>query len=117
MREPRILVESAARGETNLGVLMKKLSSKEAKQAQPARDAGSGASVAIASLSVTSGAPIVGDTLTVDAIDLHLRDLSRDRACSLALSARLWGGKSSRLQLEGKAGPFAPESIRLEDKL
>lgn len=129
VKQPRILVESNAQGGTNIEAFIKNLSSgTAAKSAPPPKtSAGSagGASLAVDKLAIDSGEIVWfasgesrnAEGLRIYDIGLHLFDFQGDRTCRLDASARLFQGDNSRLKLEGRAGPFTPDSLPLAGKL
>jgi hypothetical protein len=120
---PRIVVERNVSGKTNLETVLAALSSKREAGARPAAGPGdSGATLAIDELRITSGeillaetaGPKAGDSTVVDGVELRILDFQPDGVGRLELEARLFRGRTSRLKLVGRAGPFAPDSLPVE---
>lgn len=115
---PEVNIESDARGNTNMGLLLAGLA--KGGGAKTAGSAGGG--VAIRSLSITSGtvryaAQAAGTALTIRDIELKLADFSADSTCQLTLRAALFGGRSSRVDFEGRLGPFGATSVPTQGNL
>jgi len=112
LNAPEVNIESDVKGNTNLGLLLAGLAKGGGTNAsEPA-----GGGVAIRSLSITSGtvryaAQGAGAGLTIRDIELSLADFSADSTCRLTLRAALFGGRASRLEFEGRLGPFTATSV------
>ena len=130
IKQPRILVESNAQGGTNVEAFLKNLSGATAAKSAPppkssAGPASGGASLAIDKLAIDGGEILWfgpgesknAEGLRVHDIGLRVFDFQGDRTCRLEVNARLFQGDDSRLKLEGRAGPFAPDSLPLAGKL
>jgi uncharacterized protein involved in outer membrane biogenesis len=106
--QPHIVVETNSRGVTNVGELLKRLSSN-------AGPGGNSTSLAVDQFTITSGSLAIAGSQNVDiqAIDIRLSNFSSDRRCKLEASAKLFGGGSSTLKLDGTAGPFGANSLPL----
>jgi uncharacterized protein involved in outer membrane biogenesis len=116
LHEPVLTIERDRKGSTNLAALFVRMSKDEATS----REAGSkGGDLSIDSLAVESGTVRyqgpgkAGDEegLTIRDIDLALADFAADKTCHMTVEARLFEGRSSRLDFEGRAGPFGKESL------
>ncbi len=120
VEQPRILVETNAQDVTNVQAFVRGLStpsgSKAHGEAEAVSEQGRDAGLAIDALYVTAGRLVSPEAKASD-IDLSLLDFSTDRTCRVAMTARLFGGGNSRLQVEGRAGPFAPDSLPLDGVL
>jgi len=77
---------------------------------------GDGKSVSIGSLSITGGT-VNYQGLTVRDIDLALSDFGAGQKCRVTLGARLFGGRDSRLDFKGEAGPAGAGSLPAEGSL
>lgn len=119
---PRIAVETGARGVTNVEALLKKLST-PTSGTQPAADQGSATSLGIGDFRVSSGEVLISGAdsaqppLRISAIALRLQDLSAASSCRLTVSGRLFDGRDSGFQVEGRAGPFVSEALPIDGKL
>ena len=115
IEEPRVTVETNARGITNLEAVMKKAST-----GSSSTSAGTTTTpLAVDDFSISSGSLAYSGTqsVKVDAIDIRLRDFSADRRCHLEASAKFFGGHNSGFKLDAQAGPFASDSLPLEGTL
>ncbi len=110
--EPHIVVETNARGLSNVGELLKKVSSGGGV-------AGNTSTLAVDEFSINSGTLAISGSqnVNIQAIDIRLSNFSTDRRCRLESSAKLFGGGSSSLKLDGQAGPFGADSLPLEGTL
>src|SRR5258708_5295279 len=123
---PHIMVESDERGHTNLEVFLKTVSARRQASGNKAAGAGNGAThdpppkkealLAINDLSANSGSLTYGGAKDLDLgdISVRLRGLCQDEPCQLRASAKLFGGKVSSLKIEGRIGPFGPDSLPLD---
>lgn len=111
IQQPQIVVETNPRGLTNVGELLKRISS--------GPSTGNAPGLAVDELSITSGTLALsgGQAVNIQAIEIRLRDFSNDRRCRLEASAKLFGGRTSSLKLTAQAGPFASESFPLDGTL
>jgi uncharacterized protein involved in outer membrane biogenesis len=121
---PRLRIETNAKGETNLEALTKHPAGGPASSpAPPASGSGSGSTLSIEELVITGGAVAVtgGATLNNRSIEIRLHDFSNDSAsggrCRLEISAKLFGGARSNFKLEGQAGPFTNGALPIEGTL
>src|SRR5579864_2675365 len=119
---PLINAETNAQGISNIEALLKKEKGKSSP-APAASTSTSATGLVVNEFSVTSGEITVLDSarkegkMEMSAIDLHVRDFSRDQPCSVEFSAKLFGGDSSRIHLTGHAGPFGSDSLPLNGTL
>src|SRR5260370_8738754 len=123
---PHIMVESDERGHTNLEVFLRMVTARRQASGNKAAGAGNGAThdpppkkealFAINDLSANSGSLTYGGAKDVDLgdISVRLRGLCQDEPCQLRASAKLFGGKVSSLKIEGRIGPFGPDSLPLD---
>jgi uncharacterized protein involved in outer membrane biogenesis len=115
---PEVNIDSDVKGNTNLGLLLAGLAKGGGAKASDS----TGDGVAIRSLSITSGtvhyaAQAGGAALTIRDIELKLADFSADSTCRLILGATLFGGRASRLDFEGRLGPFTATSVPAQGNL
>ncbi len=118
LTEPEVNIESDVKGNTNLGLLLAGLT----KGGGTNTSETGGGGVAIRSLSITSGtvryaAQAGAPGLTIRDIELKLADFSADSTCRLTLQAALFGGKASRVEFEGRLGPFTAASVPTQGNL
>lgn len=120
--EPQIAIEKNAQGLSNAGAMLQSMSS--APGATTSGSAGSGnkasaSRLAIDDFSVTSGSVTLpgSQSPSIQALDLHLSNLSAGSACKLEVSAKLFGGSTSRLMVDAQAGPFTSGSLPLDGKV
>jgi uncharacterized protein involved in outer membrane biogenesis len=111
IEDPKINVETNAKGHTNVSDLVSKVSSSSGSSAN-------GPSLSVEELTISNGTLIVSgsESVSLQGIDIKLTNFAGDRRCHLTASAKLYGGNSS-FQLDGQAGPFAAESLPLEGTL
>ena len=107
LREPLVNIETDAKGNTNAGALLAGLTSGGESK---------GGSASIDRLSVSGGtiqyagqAPAAG--FAIRDIELSLEDFGADKSCRLTLGARLFGGKTSRLDFQGRVGPAGADTL------
>jgi uncharacterized protein involved in outer membrane biogenesis len=127
--QPHIMVEPAERGHTNLEIFLKTLAARRRAPAVTATSSGntamgnpppkSDALLAINDLSAKSGSLTYAGAKDVDLgdISVRLRGLCQDQPCQLQASAKLFGGKVSSLKIEGRIGPFGPDSLPLDGSM
>jgi uncharacterized protein involved in outer membrane biogenesis len=110
--EPHIVIETNARGLSNVGALLQKLS------ANPG-GAGNNTSLTVDDFSIDSGTLAIAGSqnVNIQAIDIRLSNFSTDRRCKVEASAKLFGDGSSTLKLDGAAGPFGADSLPLSATL
>jgi uncharacterized protein involved in outer membrane biogenesis len=116
---PEVNIESDVKGNTNLGLLLAGLTKGGGTKAS---EPGGGGGVAIRRLSITSGtvhyaAQAAGPGLAIRDIELSLADFSADSTCRLTLRAALFGGRASRVEFEGRLGPFTATSVPTQGNL
>ncbi len=124
IESPRIAVESDARNQTNIEALLKALSSPGApvKDPQPA-ESSSAPALGINDFRLTDGEVLISGAnsgeppLRISAIGLRVQDLSAGTNCGLNLSGKLFGGRDSGFEVEGRAGPFMPQVLPIKGKL
>lgn len=123
IRKPRLVIERNARGQTNLEVVLRKLSREPGALAKTAADAQtSGARVAVSELSLRGGEILVGGpgsgkppvSMLLDELDFRLLDFQPETKSRWELTARLFRGNNSRVRLSGRTGPFRPDSLPVE---
>jgi uncharacterized protein involved in outer membrane biogenesis len=107
LREPVVNIETNAKGNTNAGALLARLGS---------GGGSTGGRASIDRLSVIGGtiqyagqAPAAG--FAIRDIELSLEDFGTDKSCHLTLGARLFGGKTSRLDFQGRVGPAGSDTL------
>jgi uncharacterized protein involved in outer membrane biogenesis len=124
--QANIIVVADEHGHTNLEVFLKRVSgprvpaNKTAGAANgPSPPPKKEAAFAIDDLSVTSGTLTYSGTKDVYLSDIavHLRGLCKDQPCQLEASAKVFNGKVSSLRVDGRIGPFAPDSLPLDGKM
>ena len=103
LKDPVVNIETGPKGDTNASVLL-------AAGAAGGGGQGEGKSVSIDSLAITGGTVRYQD-LAVRDIDLTLSDFGAGKRCLVTLSARLFGGRNSRLDFKGEAGPAGADSM------
>ena len=104
---PELRIESNAKGVTNVAMLL----------SAPSSGGGSaGRALSIDSFSVSSGAVRYADFAIQD-IQLSLSDFSAGKSCRMTLGARLFGGKTSRLDFNGRAGPASADTLPAQGTL
>jgi uncharacterized protein involved in outer membrane biogenesis len=119
---PLINAETNAQGISNIEALLKKEKGKSSP-APAASNSMSATGLVVNEFSVTSGEITVLDParkevkMEMSAIDLHVRDFSRDQPCSIEFGAKLFAGDGSRIHLTGHAGPFGADSLPLNGTL
>ena len=111
---PVIHVEKDGRGRTNLQVLAEQLA--QAAKAAPSEESSAeptqARSLAIDGFYIDAGEaryhdPAWGEEpVSIENIYLQLFDFASDSTCRLSLEASLFGGSRSRMQFEGRGGPF-----------
>jgi uncharacterized protein involved in outer membrane biogenesis len=119
--EPVLNIETGAKGATNLAAVLAAL---EAKDRAPGGAAGNAPDrgVEIDSVTLANGTfrylgPGGAPRLTLREIELALSDFGAGRAARLTLGARLFGGKASRLEFQGQAGPARSGALPAEGAL
>ena len=124
--QANIIVEADDHGHTNLEVFLRRVSGRRVPASKTAGAANGPspppkkeAAFAIDDLRVTSGTLTYRGTKDVYLSDIgvHLRGLCKDQPCQLEASAKLLGGKVSSLKVDGRIGPFAPDSLPLNGKM
>jgi uncharacterized protein involved in outer membrane biogenesis len=118
---PRIMSETNGRGVSNIEALLQK----EKGKSEPTSGSTSARSLVVDEFSVASGeisslsaaSAHTEGIVDLSDINLRVRDFSRDQSCRLDFSARLFGGKDSRIKLEGQAGPFGTNALPLHGTL
>ena len=123
--EPRFSLETNAQGLSNLEAFLRKTKGKPgvtpAAAPGSASESTTGTGLVVDQFSIKSGDVSIAQaglpSLNVTAIDLEVRDFSRDQPFHVQLSARLFGSGSSRLQLAGQAGPMTADSLPLKGTL
>jgi uncharacterized protein involved in outer membrane biogenesis len=122
---PLINTETNAQGISNIEALLKKEKGPSSPAPAPASSGATnaGAGLVVNEFSVTSGEITLLDRahtegkMEMSAIDLHVRDFSRDQSCRIDFSAKLFAGDGSRIHLAGQAGPFGADSLPLNGTL
>jgi AsmA-like C-terminal region/AsmA family len=124
--QANIIVEADEHGHTNLEVFLKRVSGRRVPANKTAGAANGPnpppkkeAAFAIDDLWVTSGTLTYSGTKDVYLSDIgvHLQGLCKDQPCQLEASAKIFNGKVSSLKVDGRIGPFTPDSLPLEGKL
>jgi len=135
--EPHIVVANDAGGRTNVEVVLRTfLNFKAGSVAAPPKAGSNGgtsqppapkgpapprkeANFVVNDVSAGSGTlSYIGEKSPyLQDISLRLRGFCRDESCQIQLSAKLFGGKTSNLRLEGHAGPFNSDSLPLDGAL
>ena len=111
IEDPKINVETNARGQTNVSQLLTKVSSSSGST-------GGGPSLAVEEFAISNGSLMLSgsESVSLQGIEIKLTNFSGDRRCHLSASAKLYGGNSS-FKLDGEAGPFVAESLPLDGTL
>lgn len=112
---PRVAIERNARGETNLELLLRGPRSPASSPAVSTGEPARGGELAVESLSITNAEILLPEGVRLSGLDLHLRGFSRGNPCEIDATARLIGA-SSKLSLQGQAGPFGAGSLPLDGK-
>ena len=118
--QPRITAETTAQGTGNIEALLRKSRSRPGASSGSSGTTGGG-NLVVDQFSVNGGeiAFVEPGTsrgverLSISDINISVRDFSRDRACRLEFSAKLFGSAGSRVHLGGQAGPFTSDSLPL----
>jgi len=115
LREPVVNIETGPKGNTNAATVVMAKTPGGAGQEK-------GKSVSIDSLSVTGGTVLyqgqaAGKGLAVRDIELSLSDFGAGKRCQVTLGARLFGGKTSRVDFKGGAGPAGTDSLPAQGSL
>jgi AsmA protein len=114
--EPSIVLLSAPNGKWNFSSLMGNTAKPE-----PGSGGSTPGSLSVAELRVTDGKLVVGKVhssvqpLTIDKVNIEVKDFSSTTPFGVALTAVLPG--SGKLELEGKAGPMATAGTPLQTTL
>jgi uncharacterized protein involved in outer membrane biogenesis len=121
---PQILVETSGSGVSNIEALLRKEKTKSGAASGGSGSEATATALQVDEFSVKSGEIELIHTGTAAAakmeisdINLRVGDFSRDSPFRLQLSARLFDGKTSKLALEGQAGPFTASSLPLSGTL
>jgi uncharacterized protein involved in outer membrane biogenesis len=117
LQEPQLSVETGPNGRTNLEILLASLRERNGSAAGASASNKSAPAVfSIATFSLQSGAIRFMNqsqrqpALTIRDLDVVLTDFAPDASCNIRAGARLFGGKTSRFDFTGRAGPFREDS-------
>ena len=113
IEQPRLRVETAKSGKTNIQALLDALSGAPQPGAEPAGE-GEGAVVTVESFVVRNGevryeAPDA-EPMIVRNLQLALRDFSPDAAFPVTAALDLFDEEAVHMSFEGQTGPFSPKS-------
>ncbi len=122
--EPVVNIVTDAKGRTNVMALAAALSQAGGPEENTTTSEGGGASgtpVSVDQVTITGGTLRYqgqgGETLTVRDVDLSLANFGAGRTTEVTLGARLFGGKTSRLEFKGAAGPVTESSAPAKGSL
>lgn len=122
LKEPVVNVETDAKGRTNVMALVAALSQAGGPQDKAVESGGAaGKTVTIDQVTLAGGTIRYrgqgGEALAVRDVDLSLSNFGAGRTTEVTLGARLFGGKSSRLDFKGSAGPATEASVPAQGSL
>jgi uncharacterized protein involved in outer membrane biogenesis len=109
--EPQVRIEHNRSGRSNVELLLE-ASTQPHVTANTTDTSGQGSGFSVGEFRITNGALKYFEaghnapSLAVRDVDLVISDFADDRSASLKLEAKLFSGKTSRLEFKGKAGPF-----------
>ncbi len=118
LQEPQLNVETARNGNTNLEILLGSWKQRNSGSSSPAPASNKSAPAvfSVAAFSLQSGTirfmnqSQAQPAFTIRDLDVALTDFALDASCNIRASARLFGGKTSRFDFTGRAGPFLADS-------
>jgi uncharacterized protein involved in outer membrane biogenesis len=114
--EPDVGLESNRKGESNLAVLFAAMGEPERAPEAEVPERTERAEWVVDRFLLRSGTlrvrtPDTKEPLELRDIDVTLQDFAADKTCRMSLQARLFGGRRSRVEFDGNAGPFGGEAL------
>jgi uncharacterized protein involved in outer membrane biogenesis len=128
LKEPRFYLDNDRQGVTNVERLLEALSAGGPSEEQPQEPTSDGPDIQefeVDELILESGAVVFTDvkpdgkqtTVTLDPVDIRLTDFALSRSSEIQFAAELFGGRNSRVDFNGRAGPFRPDSVGASGEL